>query len=127
MDLNSETLAKAMSRKPVEGHTPGPWMVEDIEEGAEGYRHLSIPEIHRSLHDSEWAEPEDWGRDFTNACLIATAPDLQTENQVLQAAVRQLGDAVAKARNEIETGGWAYNVLRILDDAIALMPTEGET
>lgn len=56
-------------------HTPGPWTVE-IDEWKENCGSISIPEIERTLHDSEWADQKDWERDLANARLIAAAPRL---------------------------------------------------
>lgn len=56
-------------------HTPGPWSVE-IDEWKEGSGSISIPEIERTLHDSEWADRKDWERDLANAHLISAAPEM---------------------------------------------------
>lgn len=53
-------------------HTPTPWRVE-VEEYEENSGQISIEPINRLLHDPDWADPEDWGRDLTNARFIVRA------------------------------------------------------
>ena len=90
-----ETLAKAMSRKPVEGNTPGPWVSDG--EGC----FIFDPDTNMVAQIRGWGHLQKLGEakaveiQKRNGDLIATAPDLQAENQVLQAAVRQLGEALA--------------------------------
>jgi hypothetical protein len=94
-------------------HTPGPWKVQVEEE--DGLQNISIEEIHRALHDSEWADPEDFERDLANACRIVACvnacegmADPEAEIKALRAevatpvlvATNRLADALADARAE---------------------------
>lgn len=58
--------------------TPRPWSLE-IEDYGDDERCVSIPEIVRSLHDCNWADPEDWERDLANARLIVKSVNLFPE------------------------------------------------
>ncbi len=58
--------------------TPRPWSldidVEDSEpDGTVIAGMITIRQILRCLHDSDWADSEDWNRDFANAELIVEA------------------------------------------------------
>lgn len=79
--------------------SPRPWTVEVETEGEDG-RLITIPEIHRCLHDWDWAETEDWERDLANADLIVQAVNsfdsLRAENakmrEACEAALTRLKD-----------------------------------
>ena len=93
-----ETLAKAMSRKPVEGYTPGPWLLRTVKTSC-GRCHKILDEIRPDDGHSAVAciYDDDTSLDRVSsderaatAVLITSTPDLQAENQVLQAAVRDV-------------------------------------
>ena len=48
--------------------TPGPWDVEVEEYGNSGS--VCVNGLDRLLHDTDWADPEDFERDQVNAALI---------------------------------------------------------
>ena len=58
--------------------TPRPWTLDVEMDGDEGYS-IAIPEIGRMLHDTEWASPEDWGRDLANVRMIVRAVNCHDE------------------------------------------------
>lgn len=119
--LTRETLAKALSRKPVEGHTEGPWWAPE--------KH---PEMERIVASNEgeicefWTHPlVEWAEE-ANARLIATVPDLQDENQVLQAEVRRLQRALENAKDQ-HYPGCECEACKIINAALTLLSTEGES
>ena len=62
---------RAEWRRLEQAATPGEWSTEIEEYGNSGS--IVIPEIERSLHDTEWADPEDFQRDQDNANFIAAS------------------------------------------------------
>jgi hypothetical protein len=87
-------------KKLAEAATPGPWTCAlELEGSDEVYDadvvSIHIPQIGRSLHDSDWAEKEDRERDLANAEYIAAANPaailaLLAESERLRAALDQL-------------------------------------
>lgn len=67
--------------------TPGPWSVE-IDEYDTDEHNISIPEIRRTLHDSEWADVKELPRDTANAhgivALVNAYPRLREAIEQLQ-------------------------------------------
>lgn len=98
-----------------------PWSVEvetdaSIDDEAEEGLSISIREIHRLLHDHEWADAEDWDRDMANADLIAAAvnalPDLICEMRELRAdkerLVKAAGEVLYRIKGDPRMEGGAY-------------------
>lgn len=90
-----------------QSHTPGPWCLEPINRGRDGYgiREQDDGFIIATVH------PDDGGRQYADAKLIAAAPCLLHEahriadefgytGKVTEDSVRQLMKAIAKARGE---------------------------
>lgn len=94
--LTPETVEKALSRKPIEGHTPGPW--KDgfvIMEG--DHNHIAVVGGNVTVALTGYKEADDEELSKANAHLIAAAPDLQAENQTLAALCRQQHEALKEA------------------------------
>ena len=92
--------------------TPGPWSVE-IDEYDTDEHNISIPEIRRTLHDSEWADVKELPRDTANAhgivALVNAYPALreaieqaiktqQHMDETLRPLVEELRKAAHQAR-----------------------------
>jgi hypothetical protein len=101
-------------------YTPGPWTVE-IEDGES--RTISIPEIGRCLHDSEWAEPEEWERDLANARLIAAAPELLEAVKAMQLACDEWAAEFTQKTREIN---WAVVNDAYIKASNAIAKAEGK-
>lgn len=84
MNTNSIDLAPLLALHAAA--TEGNWTVEIEEYGKSGS--VSIPEINRILHDTEWADPDDFEQDQANAQWIAEAhnrfPALAAELEALR-------------------------------------------
>jgi len=114
-------------------HTPGPWSVQ-VEED-DGFQNISIEEIHRCLHDTEWAEPEDFERDLANARRIVACvnacegmDDPEIEMKQLQAENARLRDLLKWALTYVETeherGSNHTNEVKMLEIARAALGKE---
>lgn len=59
-------------------HTPTPWSldIDELDREEDGTviaGMITIRQIERCLHDTEWAESSDWDRDLANAAFIVEA------------------------------------------------------
>lgn len=68
-------LTPTRLRALIAAATPPPWtVVTETERGCCGEDigiEITIPEINRVLHSSEWADQEEWDRDLANAEFTA--------------------------------------------------------
>ncbi len=101
-------------------HTALPWSLE-VEEYEASSGTITINEIHRILHDPEWADPEDWDRDLANAELIVRAVNA---HQALVDALRGLlADEYIQGRIKSVGLGIGTNTEygRVITDAMAAL------
>lgn len=133
-DLTPETVAEALSRKPIEGHTQGRWMQKSVmtsigraykvnTPGAIDDKHgliACIYDDHTTLNERPHMEHE------ANARLIATAPDLQDENQTLAALCRQQHEAIEMLLHNNCWTNIPMSIRRHLHKSWELMP-QGES
>lgn len=79
------------------GATKGEWTVEIEEYGNSGT--VTMPEINRILHDTEWADPQDFQLDQDNAEWMAEShnayPAIAAELRTLRARVAELEEDAA--------------------------------
>ncbi len=96
--MNTQTDLAEL-RRLWEAATKGKWSVEIDEyetddDGTVIAGEISIPEINRTLHSTEWAESSDWQRDLDNAEFIAAAhnalPALLDELEAAREALSQI-------------------------------------
>ncbi len=122
-----ESVAEAMRRKAIEGHTPKPWHVSEYKDGSPATLYRNDDEDEVDIATFEHAEI--FGEELEDTVrLIATAPDLQTENQTLTATVRVLKEALKECANELDDyyraeyrGEHPYHVKK-RDNALACNP-----
>jgi hypothetical protein len=103
--------------------TPGPWTV-GVEEYEDKYGDISIPEISRLLHGTEWAEPEEWDTDLEIAKFIALArtllPHLIAEvarlRKVEKAVIRVFGDKTCGCINDLPGDNYTCTAHEMLID-----------
>ena len=87
--------------------TKGDWTVEIEEYGKSG--NVSIPEINRLIHDTDWADPEDFEQDQANAEAIAT---LHNYYPALAAELREARREVTELRASNAKLAWAWNTVQ---------------
>ena len=136
MDITKETVAAARKRKPIEGHTPGPWKMTTqrttigkkinvyvpLPEGEEYTGHNGLCCIY---DDGSFLDPRASEEHQANARLIADAPDLQAENATLAELSRQQHEALLVGRQYMESGNKPTSADRQTVDAVlALWPDD---
>ena len=98
------TTDTARLRELLGAATKGPWEVEIEEYGNSGS--VTVTGLKRLLHDTEWADPEDFEQDQANAHCIAelhnAAPALLAELDALRARVAELEALVEWASVRLE-------------------------
>ena len=110
--------------------TKGEWTVEIEEYGNSGT--VTIPEINRILHDTDWADPQDFQRDQDNAEWMAEShnayPALAAELRTLRARVAELEHIAEIDKGIYEaTREDRENAYRLLAGTVAAIGSEIDT
>lgn len=87
-EQNSSTLSSGLPKAAESSHTPTPWTVsvEEYEADLDGRvtaGMICIYEINRMIHDTDWADSDDWDRDMANADFIVRAVNSYDASQRL--------------------------------------------
>ena len=95
--MKPDELLKALQRKPIEGYTPGPWLMwRDVHPDDPDKENVVIlPEKAAIGHGSQYIAAGG-GNVENNARLISITPDLQAENAVLREAVEEFARCLAR-------------------------------
>jgi hypothetical protein len=108
----SETSRGASAAR--QEHTSLPWSVQ-IEEYDPNCGTITIPEIHRELHDSDWAKEEEWERDLANAEFIVCACN---SHKALLAALKECREVAAACFRVMAEMGLVDEILKQLPDGL---------